>query len=525
MWIDGRTLPAGHQLETDLCIVGAGPAGIAIALAFADSPVRTCLLEAGGFEFDDEVQNQCQTEGDAYDGYGTRLAFFGGSSNHWGGYCRPLDPIDFESRPWIPHSGWPIRRADLDPYYPIAARLVQIGPLDVDPAAWAARLGAQLFPVGAEDPVRNVAFQVSPPTRFGEVYRDPLLASPNLTICLNSKVVGFRLRPGEAALEAVEAKTLEGNSFRVRAACFVLAGGGIENPRILLLAQRAEDGAPFRQNELVGRFFMEHMHFALGSLVLADPAFSASFYTRALSGPDGREANLHLGLRAEIEEQEQIANALAQFHTHAPGPGERSLQHIRDALLMGHYPENLGRHLRNVLHDIGEVSELLAHEVGTKLFGMSDDSSVLVVRSVGEQVPNPDSRVMLADTFDDYGLPRARVAWATSDTDRISTVRFATLLAREFGRLGIGRMRLAFDPASDRMPEMVEEGCHHMGTTRMADDPSQGVVDRNCRLHGLANLYVAGSSVFPTGSCANPTLTILALAARLADHLKSTMFA
>jgi choline dehydrogenase-like flavoprotein len=156
---------------------------------------------------------------------------------------------------------------------------------------------------------------------------------------------------------------------------------------------------------------------------------------------------------------------------------------------------------------------------------MSDDSSVLVVRSVGEQVPNPDSRVTLADSFDDYGLPRARVAWATSETDRISTGRFATLLAREFGRLGIGRMRLTFDPDSDRMPEMVEPGCHHMGTTRMADDPSQGVVDRNCRLHGLANLYVAGSSVFPTGSCANPTLTVVALAARLADHLKSTIFA
>jgi choline dehydrogenase-like flavoprotein len=524
MWIDGRTLPAGHQLETDLCIAGAGPAGISIALSFAGSPARVCLLEAGGFEFDEEVQNQYQTEGDAYDGYGTRLAFFGGSSNDWGGYCRPFDAIDFEARPWVPHSGWPIRRADLDSYYPIAARLVQIGPLEFDPAAWAARVGAQVFPVGLDDQVRNVTFQVSPPTRFGEVYREQLLAIPNLKICLNSKVVGFRLRPGEAALHGVEAKTLAGNTFVVQARCFVLAGGGIENPRMLLLAQRPEDGAPFRQSELVGRFFMEHMHFALGSLVLGDPAFSARFYTQALSAPDGGQVNLHLGLRAEVEEREQIANALAQFHTHAPGPGERSLQHIRDALLMGHYPENLGRHLRNILQDIGEVSELAAQKASEKLFGTKNDSPILVVRSVGEQVPNPDSRVTLADTLDEYGLPRARVAWATSETDRISTGRFATLLAREFGRLGIGRMRLAFDPASDQMPEMVEEGCHHMGTTRMSDDPSQGVVDRNCRLHGLANLYVAGSSVFPTGGCANPTLTIVALAARLADHLKSTMF-
>jgi choline dehydrogenase-like flavoprotein len=525
MVIDGRTLPEGEVLRTDLCIIGAGAAGITLALAFADQPVDVCLVEGGGFDLDDDVQElyRVETRGVRYEGYETRLRMFGGSTNHWGGWCRPMEEQTFVPRPWVPYSGWPIRLADLAPYYPEAARLCEVSDIGLEAEGWGARLG---LPVLALDgsPLRNMIFDVSPPTRFGEAYRQRLLAAGRLTICLNSSVTGFERQAGGATVERVRIRTLAGNRFGVAARCFVLACGGIENPRLLLCSKHAEGGF----NDLpdtVGRFFMDHAHFNLGHLALTRP-WDPRLYLRMTPAKDagGMMVNGHLGLRPEVEEREELAIVALQIRPRIPGRGEQSLARILGYLEQGRYPDELGENLLRVLTDLGSVGEVVEHTLAHKLFGIDDAGPLLAIRSVGEQVPNPDSRIMLAESQDVLGLPKALIDWRLTELDRFTLRRTGEILAAAFGQLGLGRMQLAILPETEAETQFIEWGYHHMGTTRMDDDPKRGVVDRHCRLHVAANLYVAGSSVFPTGGAGTPTLTIAALVLRLADHLKAEVF-
>jgi choline dehydrogenase-like flavoprotein len=526
MLIDGRALPADHVLDCDLCIIGAGAAGITLALAFAGDPdVRVCLVESGGFEFDAAVQELYRgaTRDVAYEAYDTRMRMFGGSTNHWGGWCRPLEERDFAPRPWVPHSGWPIRRDELAPYYDKAGGMCEVGGLELGAGTWSERLGLPVLDLG-DSQLRNMIFQVSPPTRFGAAYRDRLLAAGNLTLCLNSSVIAFRRPPDGATVERVEAVgTLAGNRFEIRARSYVLACGGIENARLLLCSSRDPDGLPDPQG-LVGRFFMEHAHFNLGQLALGqdwDPRLYLN--GTAVQGAGGMEVNCHLGLLPDVEADEQLAGVAVQVRPRLPSPGEKSLQRIIGALRQGRYPDHLGDHLQRVLADLGALGSLAGDKLAHALFDTPASGRALSIRSVGEQVPNPDSRVMLADDVDALGLPRVLVDWRLSEVDRRSIKRTGELLAQEFGRLGLGRMQLAYEDA-DAAPEFIEWGYHHMGTTRMADDPKQGVVDRHCRLHVADNFYVAGSSVFPTGGSGTPTITLIALTLRLADHLRAQVF-
>jgi choline dehydrogenase-like flavoprotein len=526
MLIDGRTLPPDQVLETDLCIIGAGAAGITLALAFAGRhDVRVCLVESGGFDFAAEVQDlyRGETVGAPYETYETRLRYFGGSTNHWGGYCRPLEELDFESRPWIPYSGWPIGRADLTSYYQAAGKLCQIGALELRSSVWAERLGLPVL--GLDDSsLRNLVFQVSPPTRFGEVYRDRLLAADNLRICLHANVVGFHRLTGAALVERVEVRTLAQTGFAITARCFVLACGGIENARLLLWSRRAADGLRDLP-DLAGRFFMEHTHFNLGTFALAAPDRDLDAYLRENAARDGSRANLHLGFRPGVQAAERLANVAIQLRPRMPSAGEKSLRRIWGAVRQGRYPEELARHLQHVLADLGPLSEAVGQRLARRLFGADGHGALLALRSVGEQVPNPDSRVMLADTTDALGVPKVLIDWRLNELDRITLRRSGEIFAEEVGRLGLGRIQLAFSGEDGAEPEFIEWGYHHIGTTRMHDDPRQGVVDRDCRLHVAPNLYVAGSSVFPTSGGGTPTITLVALALRLADHLKAKLFA
>jgi choline dehydrogenase-like flavoprotein len=525
MLIDGRTLPPDHVLESDLCIIGAGAAGITLALAFAGRrDTVVCLVESGGFEFDAEDQELYRggTVGAPYEPYDTRLRYFGGSTNHWGGYCRPLEECDFEVRPWIPYSGWPIRRMDLAAYYDAAGDLCQIGAVELEPSIWAERLGLPILGLEAGR-LRNLVFQVGPPTRFGEVYRERLLAAENLRICLNSNVVGFYRPAGAALVERVQVRTLAQTGFAITARCFVLACGGIENARLLLSSRRAADGLSDLP-DLAGRFFMEHTHFNLGSFALAMRHRNVHAYLTESAARDGLRANLHLGVRPDVQAAEQLANVAVQLRPRVPSAGEKSLQRIWGSVSHGRYPDELTYHLQHVLADLGPISEVVGQKLAQRLFGADEHGPLLALRAVGEQVPNPDSRVMLADTTDALGLPKVLIDWRLSELDRITLRRAGEILAEEVGRLGLGRIQLAFAGEDGEEPDFIEWGFHHMGTTRMDDDPKQGVVDRNCRLHAAANLYVAGSSVFPTSGGGTPTITLVALALRLADHLKAEVF-
>src|SRR3989442_12313117 len=245
MFLDVRHIAGGTELGCDLCIVGAGAAGITIARELADSKLSVLLLESGGLQLDSHTQDLYSGEnsGRPYPIRDSRLRYFGGATNHWWGWCRPLDQIDFEEREGLRHSGWPLSRAELDPYYARAQRICQLGPFRYDTAFWAETIGIKPFSLGGR--VDSAILQFSPPTRFGEVYRNDLRRSTNVRVLLNANLVGLELAPGSAVVRRARVATLAGKRFAIRVRQLVLAAGAIENARLLLASndvQRAGIG-------------------------------------------------------------------------------------------------------------------------------------------------------------------------------------------------------------------------------------------------------------------------------------------
>lgn len=489
MSLDGRAVRAGETIEADLCLIGAGAAGIAVARELRGSDLSICLLESGGLEADKASQDLYRGEIAGHDYFtldSCRLRFFGGTTNHWAGNCRPLDPIDFAERAWVPHSGWPIDRETLDPYYERAQPVCELGPYDYDPNAWfgAGREAPLPFDAGRLITVIN---QYSPPTRFGARYRTDVTGADNVRTLLHSNVIGMESDESGKRVSSVRVATLSGNRFSVRARAVVLACGGIENARILLASQATAARRLGLRDEFVGRFFMDHVvRPGAGLFVPTHSDFAPRPYMQ-------RVRREQTWLRAVLS---------------PPPKRARSEQILHSRIRLDPQPwaadaDGLARHLQGIASP-GRPARGLA-------FGIN-------VRS--EHAPNPESRVALSDDTDALGLPRVRLDWRLSELDHRTLQRSAEIVASEIGRLALGRVRLSRPtPESDG----IRGAWHHMGTTRMSSTPATGVVDADCRVHGVSNLYVAGSSVFPTSGQANPTLTIVALALRLADHLAKVL--
>jgi len=507
MFTDARTLADQSRIDADLAIIGGGPAGITLARAFAGSATRVCLVESGGLELDPAVQALYEGEnaGIDYPLAGNRLRFFGGSSNHWGGYCRPLDPIDFERRDWVPYSGWPFGIGELMPYYEPASVIVEIAPGRFDDKTYWDRVSGQTAPDPITGRMQLRYTHFSPPTHFGSRYGDELRQARNIQVLLNANVVDIASSEQGRAVTHLEIRTLTGLSHQVRARRYVLATGGLENARLLLLSNRSVPAGLGNQHDLVGRFFMEHPHLpAFGEIVVADLARLPHIYSRRVEA-DGRSGSAAFNPSEAFLRERRLLNATLMlgeagfYHSHTVSDWYKAPLHMdmlkaaRPFLAGGRGPVD------------PEQPDLLGRWLG--------------LGCACEQVPNPDSRVTLARERDALGLPKIRLDWRLTEQDRRSVVEHMRSLAMEFGALGIGRMLLDVED-DGQWPADVIGGAHHMGTTRMHDDPRQGVVDRNCRVHGVANLYVAGSSVFTTSGAANPTLTLVALTLRLADHLR-----
>ncbi|MCB1723941.1 MAG: GMC family oxidoreductase [Gammaproteobacteria bacterium] len=504
MFIDVRTLPDGSRLETDLAIIGGGVAGITLARALADSRAHICIIEAGGLEYDAEVQAFYDGEcvGISYPLTGNRLRYFGGSSNHWGGFCRPLEAIDFEVRDWVPHSGWPFAIDELAPYYGPASEVVEIAPPRFgDKTYWARHTGTELpdLPSGR---MEQRFVQFSPPTRFGTRYRDELRAAPNVDVLLNANVTLIAARTDGRSVQAVRIATLNGLHHEVHARQFVLATGGLENARMLLLSDDVMPAGLGNRHDLVGRYFMEHPHLSgFGDIVLADLERLPPIYRRRVR-VEGRDASAAFTPSERFLRDNALLNAVFMA-------GEAGTYRDDTTADWPHARQHVDM-LRAASHLIGRPHRPADAPLGNWL-GLG---------CACEQAPNPDSRVMLTDERDRLGLRRIRLDWRLTHQDRHSVVTHMRMLAAEIGALGAGRM-LVYAEHPDDWPAIVSGGAHHMGTTRMHDDPRQGVVDRNAKVHGVDNLYIAGSSVFPTSGAANPTLTIVALTLRLADHLRT----
>ncbi len=512
MFTDARELPDHSEIQADLAIIGGGAAGISLARALAGTRLKVCLAEAGGMAYDADVQALYEGEsvGIDYSLTANRLRFLGGSTNHWGGYCVPLESIDFEERDWLPHSGWPFGREELDPYYGPACQVVEIGsPRFDDLDYWQRQTGTPMLQQGTGR-LRTRVVQFSTPTHFGQRYRSELEAAKSLQVLLNANVVNIAAAPNGGHIDHLKVRTLTGLSHRIRARQFVLATGALENARVLLLSNDVVRPGLGNQNDLVGRFFMEHPHLSgFAEVVTANRARLPALYVER-KDIEGRSAQAALVPTDQTLRSRRLLNAMfmlglaGTYRDNAPpylGP-ETTAAH-----------KTMLRAARRFLAD------------GEGPLNPQDPSYCGLWLGIGcacEQVPNPDSRVSLADKLDHLGQREIRLDWRLTEQDRHSVVWHMHSLGLELASLGIGRMVLNVDD-DGIWPAHVGGGSHHMGTTRMHVDPRKGVVDRNCRVHSVDNLYVAGSSVFPTSNAANPTLTIVALALRLADHLKEQL--
>ncbi len=512
MIVDLRSLERGARIDADLCLVGAGAAGIAIAREFLDSSHDVVLVESGGLRRsgDTEALNEGEAEGmEAEDLRGGRARLLGGATALWAGQCLPLEDGAFAPRSWVPHSGWPLDRAELDPYYRRAESLFDIEGEAYDERVWR-RFG--IAPPAVDPALLGSRFTVwCPEPHLGRRYRTELERAAGLRVLLNATTT--RIEAEDARFTALRVSTPEGKEATVRARACVLCAGGIENARLLLLSELG--------NHRVGAFFQDHPNGHVGIIETCEPRklqdLFSLFYRR------GKRYLPRLTLSPELQGMGEVLGCAAYpvFHFGESSGLEAARRLVRE-LRGRRRPKNPGEDLRRVLRDSPRLAA-----VGYRRLRHGRSPALVPERITlqvhAEQAPNPDSRVLLSDRRDPLGLPMARVEWKLTDLDHRTAEVMAGTVGEELARLGLGELRLEPWLGDSAWSRHMNSSYHHTGTTRMSVDPQNGVVDPDCMVHGMSGLFVAGSSTFTAAGFANPTLTIAALAVRLADHLKRVL--
>jgi choline dehydrogenase-like flavoprotein len=538
---------AGTPLQAMICIIGAGAAGLTLACELDGSGIKVLLVEAGGMRLDPAASD------DVYGGSADaphpnpsefRRVVFGGTTGTWGGRCVPFDPIDFEKRDYVPGSGWPISYDEVARFYPRAMDYCDAGAFDfsvaksLQPRRGASGAGALLPTIpGLNDESVILADRIerySLPTDFGRRYRTKIARSANVTALLNARCVAIHRQAGGQKIASVSVADRNGKRRDVGAQIFVLAMGGIEATRLLLSSDI--------QSEFLGRFYACHFENTLGRVVVkrGEAAFDFEktldgvFCRRKLQfAPDAQRRHrllssafrLHFPSYSDASHGSPVLSTIYLAKSALIREYRSILQHGTEAAVQS----PAAAHIRNILFGMPALGKfayqwLFLRQLATRklpytLVKNRDGSYPLEFNC--EQTPQASSRITLGDALDRDGLRRVRVEWRMCEDDAQAAQR-GFLLLRDVLR-DHSDCRLEIDEA-ELLPAIrrsVPLGGHHMGTARMASSARDGVVDTNCALFELPNLFVASAAVFRTNSHANPTLTIVALALRLAEHLKA----
>lgn len=528
MFVNAVELPSGSVLDAEICIVGGGVAGITLALEFERQGIETCVLEGGGLTFNSTSQSLYQGDnvGIPYDLQASRTRQLGGSSNCWGGWIRPFIGIDFEERDWVPNSGWPFGLTEVEPFYRRASHLVQVNSHDFEPQFWHEHLvsdRARLLELN-DAALETVVSKFSPPTRFGRDYHAHLAAAGTTKVLLNANVTEIATSDDAATVTGVRVATQARKTFFVRAKRTILAAGGIENARLMLLSNTVDGRGLGNQYDVVGRYFMEHPRIRHGHMVPADSAAAFRFYDARYTyhnprlAVDGTSASAHVGLAEQVQRHEKLVQCRTYFRACRAGEDSELTERFHElynAVRWKHYRDIKLRTFATVARGSPNLMTSLLY----RMLKLAANSDYFQIESVVEPVPDRESRVTLSRQRDSLGLNRAELNWRVGELEKRSHLRMLGLIKDQFEAAGMGRVDLE---QADRGLQLPIIGCnHHMGTTRMHTDPRRGVVDQNCKVHGMHNLHIAGSSVFPTCGNDMPTLTIVALALRLADHIKA----
>ena len=518
-----------NHLEFDIVIVGTGPASLPIIDRLARRKISIGVIESGTERLEDETQqlNDIDNVGHAIrQEYINRLRMLGGTSNIWPGRCMPLDPIDFETRAWIPDSGWPISYCEYAEYLPESAEILGLpgrfvpgsnGNLDPSVAEWHGRLFA---PGGFS---HKTALWAKKPFRAWEYYRERFKRAENTTVLCSTTIIGLIFDQSGENLAHIVGSTLIGKKIRVTGKIFVFAMGGIENARMLLLAKQQNNHARFPDSS-VGRYFMDHPRAVFGQIELQRNIDLRQYLSVPVAGG---LVQAGLGLSDVLQNEKALLNSYVYFETGHSKLVENSynssVQVMKRILRKGYAGSRLKlNRLPSVQDLIYQLTprEILPHDLyrlycqGRRF--VKTHARKLVLVNHCEQIPNRNSRVSLSNRTDRFGNPLPKLDWRM-DSREIETIVFLQNKIKKWVEDNkIGKMTT---DANDLTEECFLDASHHIGTTRMGTNPETSVVDQNLKLHGIRNVYMAGSSVFPTGGSANPTWSIVALSLRLAYHL------
>lgn len=547
MILDANEIGAGAALHADLCIVGAGPAGIAIALACAASGMAVLLLESGGLRPDAQGQALCR--GEVADGAAHppphlfRRRGLGGCSTIWGGRCVPFDRQDFAARPWLGLSApWPIAYETLVPYWRDAASLLEIGAPDFDARTAIAGGMKPMLPGFAHPHVSTDTIErFSPPADLGRRHEAALRDSRAILVLLHATCTGIVLEDNHARVRELAIRARGGAALLVRARHVVLAAGGLEVPRLLLASNGQLPSGIGNAHDQVGRHYMTHL---AGTSCVFTPSPGRVPFHGYERDADGIYCRRRFSITEAAQRAMGIGNAVARLHHPRPADpahrsGPLSALSLASRLVAREYrgaaggaQEGFGlartlRHVANVARDAPATASFAGHVLRDRVLARRKFPSIIVQPPSGrftldihaEQLPDRESRITLGRDRDRFGTPVPRIDWRPGAED-LRTVRVTVSLIAEALASG-GHGTLEYDPAGldADMTAAGAYGGHHLGGARMSASPGTGVVNGDCRVHGISNLYIAGGAVLPTSGQANPTLTIVALALRLAAHL------
>jgi len=511
--------------ETDICVIGSGPAGMTLASALGELSGRVTLVESGGIDPEPALQSLNEVAYSGYPGrqdFMTRVRLFGGASNLWPGRCMRLRPLDLARRDWIAGSGWPISYQELARYYPAAAQRLGLPSLPRrDDATDIYTMGGDESGLGVDGELAlDCVLWGKSPRRIGKADRRSFERAGDRTLLLNLTALELRLNEAHTRVDAIRAVSPDGRSIELRARVFVLACGGLENARLLLASCAQCSAGVGNAHDQVGRYYMDHPRAIAGRVRLSGRPNLGRLLGVPL--PDGR-FKMGLTLSPDILETEGLLSCLVDLEpSYSPGSTliyGSAMEAVR-RIYRRRFGDRPGR--RVPMADAGRylyqltLRELMPHWLYHQLHFLRKRRAEELVAVVHcEQIPNPASRVTLRSDRDRFGMPKLCLDWRVGEPERRSARRTLQVLDSVLRRQRLGEM-----VDRDETPDFGD-AAHPMGTTRMSSDPRTGVVDPDCRVHGIDNLYMTGSSVFTTGGYANPTLTIVALALRLAEHLRN----
>jgi choline dehydrogenase-like flavoprotein len=546
--VEANTIPANACLRTDVCVIGGGAAGISLALALSGKGLSVILLESG--QLGEHAPTQALYAGEVCDERlhsppdRYRQRRMGGSTTIWGGRCMPFDYLDFDTRSQVPDSGWPISFDDLRPYYPEANALAEAGRFSYDADDALGPAAPPMIQGFDSSVVRSDSLErFSCPTDFGKRYARRLRVATDLQVLLGANCTGVRLDPATREVRELAVATLAGRRFRVAPRAAVLAAGGLETARLLLASRDVCPAGIGNEHDVVGRYYMCHIAGNVGTLTLHGDARAVRHGYEVT--PEGVYCRRRLAIAAGEQHRHGLANGVARLHfpritdpRHRSGVlsglflARRFISYEYARRLNDGTPptaELYARHLLNVVSDPIDTCAFLAHWVTRRTLAERKFPSVILRNRTNrfsleihaEHMPRADSRVTLAGKADGLGMPQLRIDWRYGRNDIESVQRTLDVMAQEFERSGAGHLHYEADTLEEDLMRYGAYGGHHIGTARMGTDARTSVVNADCRVHSVGNLFVAGSAVFPTSSQANPTLTLIALSLRLGEHLSA----